>query len=888
MIPDWVAKMRLRVRALLKRRQLDRDLTEELSFHLAMRKEKYEASGLASEDAALAARRRFGNLTGFKEACREMWTFAWFEELLQDVRYGLRQLRRNPGFTAVAVITLTLGIGANTAIFSVVDAVLLRPLPFERPSQLVDLWARSAVYDFPNMGLSLPDIADIRSQITAFAGIADYQYSSPELTGQGAPRQLSSVEASQGLFSLLGIRPLFGRLFRRSEMQPGADREVLLSYELWRGAFGGDPHAVGRSIKLDGKPYTITGVMPALPKINSPAAADIWTPFAPTKSQLANRDWHAFPTAARLKPGSTVRQAQAELNTLAARLAKAYPKADKNWSFGAVPLRSDLFGEVRGPLLVLLGAVGFVLLIACTNVANLVLSRGSSRRREIAMRLTLGATRRRIVRQLLIESLLLALIGGACGLLLALWGVYGLPSLIPADIPRIQDLSVNQAVLWFTLGISFAAGLLAGLAPAFSISRQDLSRSIKQGGAGTEPAAWATRYALRKMLVVAEVALAMILVVGAGLVLRSFARLLEVNLGFQPHGVLTMRLDFPPYRFKTPQASIQFVRQVIENVQAIHGVETASAAVFAPLSGWEAEDTLQIEGAPPNPHGQSPTVDEEDVAPGYFTALGIPLLSGRYFTTADAKGSPGVVIVNQTLARKIFGNSTPIGKRILAGTDNKGRRLWSTIVGEVGSVRDQRPRSAPKPEYYKALYQGTSLPGVSLIIRTRGHPAAFAPAIRNRISSLDKDQVVTGIMPMERLVAGADADPRFQALLLGIFGGLGLMLAAVGIYGVISYSVSQRTHEIGIRMALGAQRHHVLQLVIGQGIVLALAGVAIGILGALGLARFLSSLLYGVKPTDPLTFSTVSLILIGVALVACYVPARRATKVDAMVALRHE
>ncbi len=890
MTPEWIMGIRHRVRALLKRRQLDRDLQEELSFHLAMRKEKYEAAGLASEDAALAARRRFGNLTGFKETCREMWTFAWFEELLQDVRYGLRQLRRNPGFAAVAVITLTLGIGANTAIFSVVDAVLLRPLPFEKPSQLVNLWARSAVYDFPTIGLSLPDIKDIRSHNTAFAGIANYQYSSSstELTGQGAPRQLLTFEVSQRLFSLLGIRPLFGRLFRRSEMQPGADREVLLSYALWRGAFGGDPHAVGRSVKLDGTPYTIIGVMPAMPKMNFPTAADIWTPFVPTKSQLSARGMHGSFAVARLKPGSMVRRAQAELDTLAARLAKAYPKTDKNWSFRAASLRSDLFGKVRGPLLVLLGAVGFVLLIACTNVANLVLARGSSRRWEIAMRLALGATRRRIIRQLLIESLLLALIGGACGLLLALWGVRGLHSLIPADTPRIQDLSVNQAVLWFTLGISFAAGLLAGLAPAFSISTQNLSRSIKEGGAGTEPGGRATRYALRKVLVVAETALAMVLVVGAGLALRSFARLLGVNLGFQPRGVLTMRLDFPPYRFKTPQASIQFVRQVLENLQATHGVETTSAAEFTPLSGWEAEATLQIEGAPPNPGGQTPTVDYEDAAPGYFTALGIPLLAGREFTTADAKSSPGVIIVNQTLARKFFGNLTPIGERILGGTDDKGRRLWSTIVGEVGSVRDQRPRSAPKPEFYNALYQGASLQGVSLIIRTRGQPAAFAPTVQNRIRSLGSDQVVTGIMPMERLVAGADADPRFQALLLGIFGGLGLILAAVGIYGVISYSVSQRTHEIGIRIALGAQKHDVLWLVIGQGIVLALVGVAIGILGALGLARFLSSLLYGVKPTDPLTFSAVSLILIGVALVACYVPARRATKVDAMVALRHE
>ena len=817
-----------------------------------------------------------------------MWTFTALETVWQDIRYGLRQLRRNPGFTAVAVITLTLGIGANTAMFSVVNAVLLRPLPFKNVSRLVNLWAHSAVFDFPNLGSSLPDIEDIRRQSAAFGRIAVYRYSSADLTGQGAPRQLLSVQASQHLFSLLGIRPLLGRVFRRSEMQPGADHEVLLSYELWRGAFGGDPHAIGRSIRLDGTPYRIVGVMPALPQIMFPTGAEIWTPFVPTKSELAARGMHFFPAVARLKPGSNLAQAQTELDTIAARLARAYPKSDKNWSFRAEPVSSDLFGKVRGPLLVLLGAVGFVLLIACTNIANLVLARGSSRRREIAMRLTLGATRRRIVWQLLIENLLMALIGGGCGLLLALCAVSGLHRLIPADIPRIENLKVDQVVLWFTLVISLAAGFLAGLAPAFLISNQDLTSSIKEGSAGSEPGLRGTRYALRKMLVVGEVALAMILVVGAGLALRSFTRLREVNLGFEPSGVLITRLDFPPYRFKTSQASIQFVRQVIENMRAIPGVEDASAAAFAPLSGWESEDTLQIEGAPPNPRGRNPTVDVESVAPGYFKSLGIRLLAGRDFTATDSKGSPGAVIVNQELARKFFGNATPIGKRILGGEDAKGRKLWSAIVGEVGSVRDQKPGSAPKPEFYDALYQGASLKGVSLIVRTKGHPAAFVPAIRNRIRSLDRDQVIAAITPMERLVSGADADSRFQTLLLGIFGGLGLMLAAVGIYGVISYSVSQRTHELGIRMALGAQKSDVLRLVVAQGIGLALIGVAVGIAGALGLTRFMSSLLYGIKPADPLTFAVVSLILISVAVLACYVPARRATKVNPMVALRHE
>ena len=812
--------------------------------------------------------------------------------VMQDLRYAMRTFGKAPGFTAIVVLTLALGIGANTAIFSVVNAVLLRPLPFNNSSRLVDIWSRSTMFDFPHLGSSLPAIADVRRQNTVFSDIAAYQWvSEMALTGYGEPQQVSGAQVSQEFFPLLGLHPLLGRLFLSPEFAAGQDRVAILSYSLWRERFGSDAHVVGKNATLDGKAYRIVGVMPLLPELNFPTSMDLWTPLVPTKEQLAARGNHSTDAVARLAPGRTLGQAQAELDTMSAHFAKAYSDTDKSWSLHAELVNSDLLGDTRTPLFILFGAVGFVLLIACANVGNLFLSRGWARRRELAIRSTLGATRGRVVRQLLAESLLMALIGGACGLVLAIWGVNALRTVLPPDTPRIKDLNIDQTVLWFTLGASIFAGVLFGLAPALLASRLDLNAAMKEGGAGSQAGALGPRHnPLRQILVVGEVALAMVLVIGATLAVRSFARLLAVNLGFRANHLLTMQIDTPSSQFAKPEQTVAFVRQLVERVRVIPGVTRVADAPFAPLSGWEGETTFEIEGAPKSPGSQGQQAEGNVVTPGYFQTLGIPLLAGREFTDADLAGAPPVCIVNDTLARRYFGTQTPIGKRIRAGAwDPKEPVVWKDIVGEVAGTRNRDAKLPPKPELYQPSFQSKhTWSHQTLIVRTRANPASLVPAIETQIWSIDKYLPVTQVRTMDQSFAETNAAPRFQTFLLGVFGALGLLLAVVGIYGVISYSVSQRTHEIGIRMALGAEPRQVLRLVLMQGLKLAVPGVAIGVLASLVLTRLMASLLFGVSATDPLTFAGVAIVLMIAALAACYVPARRAMRVDPMEALRYE
>jgi predicted permease len=813
------------------------------------------------------------------------------QSIWNDVRYALRMLAKSPGFTAIAILTLALGIGANTAIFSVVNAVLLKPLPFRDSSQLVDIWSRSTMFDFPHMGSSLPDLADVRQQNTVFSEIAEYNWGDEmALTGHGHPKEVIATQLSQRFFPLLGLHPLFGRPFLPTEMRAGQDRVAILSHSLWRSQFGSDPRVIGKSITLDGKPYTVIGVMPSLPYLNFPTLADLWTPLVPAPKQLAARDNHFTDAVARLKPGRTLAQARAELAAISARLAKTYPDTDKKWSLHAESLGKDVLGNTRAPLLILLGAVGFVLLIACANVGNLVLSRGWARRRELAIRATLGATRGRLTRQLLVESLLLALAGGACGLLLAIWGVGALHALLPPDTPRIQGLTVDAAVLWFTLGASIVAGILFGLAPALLVSGQDLNTAMKETGAGSATGASGPRHnPLRQFLVVAEIALALVLVIGATLALRSFARIFDANLGFRSGHLLTVVLDTPTSIFPKPQQRTDFIRQALDLVRRIPGVEAAAASPFAPFSGWTGETTFQIEGAA-NTASKDLNAAEDDVTPDYFRALGIPLLAGREFTQADSPGAPPVYIVNDALARKYFGSQNPIGKQIAgASWDNSHKVIWGQIVGEVAGVRGQNAKLSPKPELYRPIFQNShTWARQTLLVRTRQNPAAVASLIKDRIWSLQKDVPVTNVKTMDQWIAETNAEPRFQAFLLGIFGALGLLLAVVGIYGVISYFVTQRTHEIGIRMALGAEPGQVMRLILAHGLKLAAIGVAIGIGASLALTRLMSSLLFGISATDPLTFAGVSVLLLATAMAACYIPARRAMRVDPMVALRYE
>jgi len=806
----------------------------------------------------------------------------------QDLRYAGRTFAKAPGFTAIVVLTLALGIGANAAIFSVVNASLLRPLPFHNSGQLVDLWGRSSLFDFPDLGMSLPDIEDIRAQDTVFSEIAPYSYARMTETGRGTPHEIDGAEVSADFFPLLGVKPLYGRIFTEAEMQEGQDREVILSFSMWQKEFGSDPRATGKSLTLDDKTYSVIGVMPLQQNLDFVTAAQVWTPFATSKEELADRGKKGTIAVARLRPGRTVKEAQAELDAIAARLAKTYPDADKNWSFHAVSLESDLLGDARAPLLILLAAVGFVLLIACANVGNLFLSRGWARRRELAIRSTLGATRGRVVRQLLVESLLMALIGGACGLVLAIWGVDALRALLPTDTPRVKDLSIDQAVLWFTLGASILAGILFGLAPALLASRLDLNAAMKEGGAGAQIGGASTRHnLLRRLLVVGEVALAMVLVIGAILALRSFARLRSVNLGFRPEHVLTMSIGVPPRKFPKPEHVVAYTRQILTLTRGISGVENAGASLYAPFSGVKGESTVHTEATPQN--APSPTAEANRATPNYFRALDIPLIAGRDFTDADASGAPDVYIVNQAFAEKFFGRASPIGKRIWTNYDKNKKPKWGQIVGEIGNTRDVTTKEAPEPEFF-AAYEQLEKPGgaIWLVVRTKAEPLGVVSAIQDRIWSLDKTQPIENIKSMDQMVASANAAPRFQTFLLGLFGALGLLLAVVGIYGVISYSVSQRTHEIGIRMALGAEPRQVLGLILMQGLKLAVTGVAIGVVASLALTRLMASLLFGVSATDPVTFASVAIVLTIVALAACYVPARRAMRVDPMVALRYE
>ena len=868
-------------------------LDEDIREHIERETQENIERGMSSEDARTAALRKFGNVTRVKEETREVWSLVWLEELMQDVKYGLRMLRKAPGFAAVVVLTLALGIGANTAIFSVVNSTLVAPLPFKDSAQLVDIQAHATFFDFWQLGLSLPDVNDIRVQSKSFSAVVPFQYATVDLVGRDAPRQLDAAEIPADYFSMLGVTPIYGRTFLPSEMQEGANHEAILSAGLWRAQFGVDPRVVGTSITLDGQPYTVVGIMPKMPKLFlSPGAADIWVPFAPNHDQLVMRSWHTFPVIARLRPGFTVKQAQAELNGIAARLAKAYPNDDRQWSFRADSLRDDMNHDTHTPLLILLGAVGFVLLIACANAGNLFLSRGWARRRELAIRSTLGATRGRLIRQLVVECLVLASVGGVAGLLLAYGSVDVLKTLMEPILVGVDRVALDARVLVFTFGVSILAGLLFGLAPAFLSSKSDLTGSIKEGSAGAQTGGSNLRHnPLRQILVVTEIALALVLVIGATLALRSFASLLRVNLGFDTQRVLDMQFVFPSSKFKANNEMLAYVRALTDRLRATPGVDSAAPAAFSPLSG-NAEGYFSIEGMPDNPNAQS-SAEVDAVGPDFFRTLRIPLLQGREFNALDGGKGSQALIVNRTFAQKFFGGQSPLGKRIYMGNEDvQHRKIWDEIVGEVGDVHDRDPRLVAEPTIYASFYNSdiTSgwLTGAEFVLRTRANPEALISAARSQVWAFDKSEPISKIQTMRQSLDASVAEPRFQSFLLGAFGALGLLLAVVGIYGVISYSVTQRTHEMGIRMALGAEPGQVMRLILAHGLKLALVGVAIGVGASLALTRFISSLLFGVSATDPVTFAGVAMLLVIVALAACWVPARRATKVDPMEALRYE
>jgi putative ABC transport system permease protein len=872
------------IKQLFSRRRIYSDLSAEIQEHLDERVEELIAQGMPENDAAATARREFGNATLIAEDSRAVWRWRSIENFAIDVRYGLRSLRRSPGFTIIVVLTLALGIGANSAIFSVINAVLLRPLPFPNASQLADLCARSTLFDFEHLGVSLPDIADIRASGASFFNLSPYLLSSKEMSGDGKPERIEGAEISEDFFQDLGVKPLLGRTFVSSDMQPGS-HTVILSHSLWRDRFGGNSNAIGKTLRLDGETYTVIGVMPDLSSTDFATDSKVWTPFIPTQEQLTSRQNHDFNVLARFKPHTVITQAQTELDAIASRLATAYPDADKGWSFRVTPLRKYLLGDARKPLLVLFCSVGFVLLIACANVSNLFLSRGWARRREFAIRTAIGATRGALLRQLAVESVLVALLGGACAFFMALWTVRGIRAILPPEIPRVQDIRIDSEVVWFTLGASLLAALLSGFVPALLSSRQDVSVAIKEGGRGA--GSGAGHNFLRQMLVIVEVALAIVLLIGATLAIQSFARMLRVDPGFRPDHLITMRIDFPEFRFANVEQSARFVREVLESSRAIPGVVAASAGLVFPLGDSVAETTFETEQSVGDTKSGQRMARNNRIEPDFFRTFGIPLLAGRDFNTDDRKEKSPVFIVNEAFARKVFGSVAAVGKR-LAARREANRPVWGEIVGVVGNVLALDPGTEPKPEIYSPFIQTPRASGVFLVFRTKPDPLATVAAIEERIWSLDRDRPVTSIKTIEKQMEENTGAPRSQSVLLGIFGGLGFALAIVGVYGVMSYVVSQQTREIGIRMALGADREKVLRMVIVHGLKLTLTGVAIGMGVALALTRFMRSQLLGVSATDPVTFGGVAILLIVVAVAACLIPAQRAMRVDPMVALRYE
>jgi putative ABC transport system permease protein len=884
----WISSLASRIRAVLSPRPREQDFDRELTAHLEMLTSENIQRGMLPDEAGRAARLRLGSITQLKETNRELRGLPIVETFLQDARFALRMLRKNPGFTAGAVLTLALGIGANTAIFSVVYAVLLKPLPYANAEQLFNVFQEEKQDKSVQTGLSYANFADLREQNHVFSEMAGAQIHQLTLTGRGEPSVVGTSVVTPELFSLFGEKPLAGRIFFSEDGKAGAPAVVILSENLWRGTFGADPQIIGSSINLDKRPFTVVGIMPA--RFRFPAitqSEQLWVPLVQDPlfgSWMPRRGGHWLQITGRLKPGVSMAQAQTEMDGISTRLAKDFPAENSDWTLHMLPLRQMIVGNVRSALLVLLGAVGLVLLIACANLANLLLTRATSRAREIAVRTTLGAGRMRIVRQLLSETVVLGLLGGVAGVALAYWGVQGLSSLLPESVPRVNAIRVDYFVLGFALLLSLVASCAFGSAPALFAANSSLHTNLREGGGRSGESS--SRRRARIFLAAAEIALALVLLVAAGLLLRSLGKLLSTSPGFDAQHIVKADISLPQFQYSKPQRWNTFSDELLARMQAEPGLEDSAVVVPAPIVDGNVNLGFDIVGNPLPSANALRTANYVSVSPEYFRVMGIPLLAGRSFNQQDKASAPRVTVISKTMARRYFPNQDPIGKQLNFGFPPDGEAVRE-IVGIVGDVRDVALDQDPGPMMYVPFAQAPFW-GAALVVKSSLDSASVTAAIRREVGKIDKDLPVTDVAAMPDLVEASLAQPRFRTMLLALFAAMALVLAATGIFGVIAYSVACRTNEIGIRVALGASRGAILGMVLRETLLLTCAGLAVGIPCALAASHLLGHMLFGVSANDPATIAVVALTLAVVATLAGYVPARRATQVDPMHALRHE
>ena len=894
-----------RLKGLLQIRRLERDLDEELHSHIEMRTQDNVAAGMSPEEARYDARRRFGNSTLMKEDARAMDIIGWIETTGQNLRYAARMLRRTPGFTLVAILTLALGIGANVAIFTVVRAVLLSPLPYPHPEQLVRVYDDLRGSNSQDVGMSVPEFWDLRDKSGMFQDISVIWPFDANLTGGERPERIACLAGSANYFTMVGVTPQLGRIFTQQDAQPGFTEGVLISDAVWHRMFGADPGVIGKKMRIDNDLYTLIGVLP--PGFRHPARTQGSEIEVFTAAGFSADPFPAPPTRAlrilpgamgRLKPSVTLEQAQERLNALSAELGREYPTdypAPAKWGLRVVAAREDLVGSMRTELFVLFGAVGFVLLIACVNLANLLLARSAGRQREIAVRLALGAGRGRLILQLLTESILLASISGAVALVTVVTFRAWLLKLAPADLPRLNEVSLSGGVLLFAFALSILTGVLFGLAPALQAAKRNQVVELREGSRG----AGSSNHQIKvsRVLVTCEIALSLVLLIGAGLLLRSFWRLLAVQPGFEPHHLVTARIwiAYPndpkqnPYR--TTESRGAFLHEILRRVSAIPGVEQAALGSGNGLAMETQPNEVLLSIDKHAAESDSiPTAEYVTVTPEYFSVLKIPLIRGRVFTEADDNKGQPVALINETLARRYWPGEDPVGQQIRfrpGQTFGDKNNPWRTIVGVIGDIKSNGFDAASTPYFYLPTYERPSYASV-VYLRTAADPGTLADTIRREVQSIDPSVPVFAVRTMDEVIKKYLADRRFALELLGAFAGVALLLASIGIYGVMAYSFSQRTNEIGIRVAMGAQRSDILRIAVGEGALLVAIGVVSGLAGSAVLTRFLQTMLFDVKPTDPTTYAAIGALLTMVTLLACLVPALRATRVDPLVALRHE